>query len=112
MWRALRLVFGYIGLIIGGVVWFICFPLTAYTLYVADEFPLDYFGMHVYIGFPVEFFLPKEMWKEMSRAVQKMVETTPAMQQRRTKIRNRKGPTHNNYNNWGVQTPQLLKWDL
>jgi len=63
MWRTIRLIFGYIGLLIGGVVWFICFPLTAYTLYVADEFPFDYFGMPVYIGFPLDFFLPRDLWK-------------------------------------------------
>ena len=66
MWRALRLIFGYIGLIIGGVVWFICFPMTAYTLYVADEFPFDYFGAHVYIGFPVDFWLPHDLWKAVA----------------------------------------------
>ncbi len=63
MFLALRLIFGYVGLILGGVVWFICFPLAAYTLYVSGEFPLDYFGIHVYIGFPLDFFLPREMWK-------------------------------------------------
>ena len=66
MWRATRLIFGYIGLLIGGVVWFVCFPLTAYTLYVADEFPLDYFGMPLYIGFPLDFWLPKDLWKAVA----------------------------------------------
>jgi len=63
MFRAIRLFLGYIGLIIGGVVWFICFPLTAYTLYVADEFPLDYLGVPVYVGFPLDFWLPHDLWK-------------------------------------------------
>jgi len=63
MFRAIRLIVGYILLIIGGVVWFICFPLTTYTLYTTGQFPLDYFGVPVYIGFPLDFFLPREMWK-------------------------------------------------
>jgi hypothetical protein len=63
MFLALRLVIGYILLLLGGVVWFICFPLAAYTLYNTGEFPLDYFGIHVYIGFPLDFFLPRDMWK-------------------------------------------------
>lgn len=50
-------------LFIGVFVWFICFPLTTYTLYVAGEFPLDYFGISVYLGFPLEFFLPRDMWR-------------------------------------------------
>lgn len=50
-------------LVIGGVFWFICFPMTAYTLYVANQFPLDYFGVSVYLGFPLGFFLPPDMWK-------------------------------------------------
>jgi len=54
---------GYVMLLIGGVVWFICFPLTTYTLYVAEQFPLDYFGIPVYLGFPLDFFLPREMWR-------------------------------------------------
>ena len=36
---------GYLMLFIGGEVWFFCFPLTAYTLHVAHEFPLAYFGV-------------------------------------------------------------------
>ena len=66
MWRTTRLIFGYIGLLIGGVVWFICFPLSVYTLYQTGEFPLDYFGVHVYLGFPLDFFLPKDMWRAVS----------------------------------------------
>jgi hypothetical protein len=62
MFRAIRLGLGYAGLVVGGVVWFICFPLAAYTLYTANEFPFDYFGVHVYIGFPLDFFLPRDMW--------------------------------------------------
>jgi hypothetical protein len=54
---------GYIMLVIGGVVWFICFPLTVYTLYVSGQFPLDYFGISVYLGFPLDFFLPRDMWR-------------------------------------------------
>jgi hypothetical protein len=52
---------GYVLLLIGGVFWFICFPLTAYTLFVAREFPLTYFDIPFYPGFPVDFFLPPEM---------------------------------------------------
>ena len=64
MFRALRVIIGYVLLLIGGVVWFICFPMSAYTLYVSGEFPLDYFGVHVYLGFPLDFFLPPNLWKE------------------------------------------------
>jgi hypothetical protein len=66
MFLAIRLVIGYILLVIGGVVWFICFPLAAYTLYVSGEFPFDYFGIHVYIGFPLDFFLPHDLWKAVA----------------------------------------------
>jgi hypothetical protein len=59
--RMLWVGIGYALLIIGGLVWFVCFPLTAYTLYVARVFPLDYFGISVYLGFPLEFFLPKDL---------------------------------------------------
>ena len=61
---ALRFLFvgiGYILLTIGGVVWFVCFPLTAYTLYVARQFPLTYFGIPFSPPFPLEFFLPPDM---------------------------------------------------
>jgi hypothetical protein len=53
---------GYGLLVVGGVVWFVCFPLTAWTIYYFREFPFTYFGVPFYPGFPVEFFLPKEMW--------------------------------------------------
>ncbi|HEX4139401.1 MAG TPA: hypothetical protein VHY09_03580 [Candidatus Methylacidiphilales bacterium] len=66
MWRAIRLIFGYIGLLLGGVVWFICFPLSVYTLNDSGQFPLDYFGIHVYLGFPLDFFLPKDMWRAVA----------------------------------------------
>ena len=66
MFRALRLIVGYVGLLIGGVVWFICFPLSVYTLYQTGEFPLDYFGIHEYLGFPLDFFLPHDMWKAVA----------------------------------------------
>ena len=59
MFRALRLLFGYTMLVIGGVSWFICFPLTAYTLYATRQFPFDYFGIPFSLPFPLEFFLPK-----------------------------------------------------
>ena len=66
MFRALRVIIGYVLLLIGGVVWFICFPMSAYTLYVSGEFPLDYFGVHVYLGFPLDFFLPPNLWKAVA----------------------------------------------
>jgi hypothetical protein len=48
-------------LVVGGVVWFVCFPLTAYTLYVANEFPLAYFGV-LTAGEPaVDFWLPEDL---------------------------------------------------
>ena len=50
---------GYIMLLIGGVIWFILFPLTVFTLKTAKVFPLTYFG----IPFTVEtdMFLPPDM---------------------------------------------------
>jgi hypothetical protein len=48
-------------LIIGGEVWFVCFPLSAYTLYVARELPFDYFGVPFPLPFPWEAFLPADM---------------------------------------------------
>jgi hypothetical protein len=54
---------GYLMMLIGGMVWFICFPLTVYTLYVAGQFPFDYFGISVNLGFPLEFFLPRDLWR-------------------------------------------------
>jgi hypothetical protein len=42
-------------------VWFVCFPLTAYTLDVSREFPLEYFGIPFSLPFPLEFFLPADM---------------------------------------------------
>ncbi len=47
-------------------VWFICFPLSVYTLSDSGQFPLDYFGVHVYLGFPLDFFLPKDMWRAVA----------------------------------------------
>jgi hypothetical protein len=52
---------GYVMLTLGGVVWFVCFPLTAYTLWVARQFPLPYFGIPFSLPFPLEFFLPPDM---------------------------------------------------
>jgi hypothetical protein len=57
---------GYLMLFIGGTVWFICFPLTTYTLYQTGQFPFDYFGVHVYLGFPLDFFLPPDMWRAVA----------------------------------------------
>jgi hypothetical protein len=59
---ALRFLFvgvGYVMLLIGGVIWFICFPLTAYTLYFARVFPFRYFGVPFYAN--TEMFLPSDM---------------------------------------------------
>ncbi len=52
---------GYVLLVFGGVVWFICFPLTAFTLRSSHEFPLTYFGIPFSLPFPLEFFLPPDM---------------------------------------------------
>lgn len=59
--RSLWVGIGYVLMMIGGVVWFVCFPLTAYTLYVARQFPFDYFGDSFPLPFPLEFFLPKDL---------------------------------------------------
>jgi hypothetical protein len=61
---ALRIVWlgaGYVLMMTGGLVWFICFPLTAYTLQTARVFPLEYFGIDFSLPFPLEFFLPREL---------------------------------------------------
>ncbi len=50
---------GYILLLMGGVFWFICFPLTAYTLYFYRLFPFRYFG--VPFSANTEMFLPTDM---------------------------------------------------
>jgi len=62
MFRVIRLVLGYVMLVTGGVSWFVCFPLTAYTLYSYHEFPFTYFGVPFTLPFPLEFFLPKDLW--------------------------------------------------
>jgi hypothetical protein len=36
---------GYFALIFLGAVWFLNFPLAAYTLYVSHRYPLDYLGI-------------------------------------------------------------------
>jgi hypothetical protein len=59
--RVFWLAIGYVLLVIGGGVWFACFPLTAYSLYTAREFPFDYFGVPFQSGFPLEAFLPNDM---------------------------------------------------
>lgn len=61
MFRAIRLVFGYTGVVIGGVVWFICFPLTSYTMWATRQWPFEYFGVQFQLPFPLEFFLPKDI---------------------------------------------------
>jgi hypothetical protein len=62
MFRAIRVVFGYIGLIMGGIVWFVCGPLAAYTLWATKQFPFDYFGLDSSsLPSSLEFFLPKEI---------------------------------------------------
>src|ERR1700682_5123616 len=35
---------GYILLLLGGLFWFICFPLLAFTLFFYDKFPADLIG--------------------------------------------------------------------
>jgi hypothetical protein len=59
---ALRFLFvgiGYILLVIGGVVWFILFPLTVFTLHSAKVFPLTYFGIPFAVQ--TDMFLPPDM---------------------------------------------------
>ena len=48
-------------LILGAEVWFICFPLTAYTLYVAREFPLAYFGVFEASDPGFNYWIPDSM---------------------------------------------------
>ncbi len=52
---------GYLMLFVGGLVWFLCFPLTAYTLYVSNEFPLAYFGVFASGDPAVDYWLPSDM---------------------------------------------------
>ena len=59
--RFLFIGIGYVMLLIGGLVWFICFPLAAYTLHYFHQFPFDYFGIPFSLPFPLEFFLPQDM---------------------------------------------------
>ena len=66
MFRVIRVTVGYIGLVIGGVVWFICFPLTVYTLHFYKEFPFEYFGVEFQLPFPLEAFLPKDLWPALA----------------------------------------------
>jgi hypothetical protein len=54
---------GYLMLFVGGEVWFLCFPLTAYTLYATNEFPLAYFGVLTTGDVAVDFWLPSDMRK-------------------------------------------------
>jgi hypothetical protein len=60
--RVVWLGIAYVLMIIGGVSWFICFPLTAYTLETAYVFPFQYFGIDWSPPFPLDFFLPRELW--------------------------------------------------
>ena len=50
---------GYIMLLIGGMIWFILFPLTVFTLKTAKVFPLTYFGIPFAVQ--TELFLPPDM---------------------------------------------------
>jgi len=50
---------GYIMLLIGGVIWFIFFPLTVFTLKTAKVFPLTYFGIPFAVQ--TDMFLPPDM---------------------------------------------------
>ena len=56
---------GYVMLILGGLVWFLCFPLTVYTLYVSNEFPLAYFGDTSLSDPGVNYWLPDDMRKPL-----------------------------------------------
>jgi hypothetical protein len=52
---------GYVLLLMAGGVWFLCFPLTAYTLYVSNEFPLAYFGDFSASDPGFNFWIPDDM---------------------------------------------------
>jgi hypothetical protein len=66
MFRAIRLLLGYVLLVVGGVSWFVCFPLTAWTLYYEHEFPFTYFGVSFELPFPLESFVPRDMWPALA----------------------------------------------
>jgi hypothetical protein len=66
MFRAIRVVIGYAMLLVGGVSWFICFPLTAYLLYSYREFPFTYFGVSFSLPVPLEEFVPRDMWPALA----------------------------------------------
>ena len=46
-------------LLIGGVIWFVMFPLTVFTLKTAKVFPLTYFGIPFAVQ--TDMFLPPDM---------------------------------------------------
>ena len=52
---------GYLMLILAGLVWFICFPLTVYTLYMSNEFPLAYFNVSQASDPGINYWLPDDM---------------------------------------------------
>ncbi len=57
----LWLAVGYALLLVGGLIWFVCFPLTAYTLFAGHEFPLAYFGVPIPEDVALAYYLPAEM---------------------------------------------------
>ncbi len=59
--RGLWVGIGYLLLVIAFLVWFLCFPLTAYTLYMANEFPLAYFKVFTASDPGVNYWLPEDM---------------------------------------------------
>lgn len=59
--RIVWLVIGYMMLIFAGVIWFTCFPLTAYTLYKTNEFPLAYFGVFTASDPGFNYWMPQDM---------------------------------------------------
>jgi uncharacterized membrane protein YccF (DUF307 family) len=46
-------------LLIGGVIWFILFPLTVFTLKTAKVFPLTYFGIPFAVQ--TDMFIPPDL---------------------------------------------------
>ena len=61
--RVVWLTIGYAMLLVAGFIWFVCFPLTAYTIYVSDEFPLAYFGVLTASDPGFNYWMPEEMRK-------------------------------------------------
>jgi glycerol-3-phosphate acyltransferase PlsY len=63
--RIVWVAMGWMLLLMAALVWFVCFPLTAYTLYVSNEFPLAYFGLFNASDPGFNYWIPDDMRKPL-----------------------------------------------